>query len=63
MSSIFDYEAIARGMGAITGDVAEEVCPQCEGCGWMYSSYQAAHAPNFIECDMCYNPEDLPNPC
>src|ERR1700748_2586072 len=29
---------------------SEPECSTCEGGGWMFSIYQAAHAPNFVEC-------------
>lgn len=39
----------------------EGVCMECEGDGWVFSSYQE-HPPNFEICPRCYNPENQTRP-
>lgn len=31
-------------------------CEKCEGGGWVMSSYQGSHPPNFERCPGCLNP-------
>jgi hypothetical protein len=40
----------------------QDDCGECEGGGHVYSSYQAAGAPNFTTCPECHNPRGLPCP-
>lgn len=37
-------------------------CSTCENGGWVFSSYQASHAPNLDECPDCGNPNRIPHP-
>lgn len=44
------------------GALIAGLCAECEGGGWVYSSYQSTGAPNFEECSVCYNPHGHPAP-
>jgi len=46
----------------IIPEADDYVCPECEGGGWVFSSYQAAGAPNMQECQECFNYHELPCP-
>jgi hypothetical protein len=37
-------------------------CEDCENDGWVLSSYQASHPPNFDECERCGNPNRKEHP-
>ena len=62
-----DHSNIAARLKALRGEETatahEDECPECEGAGWVFSSYQAGPgAPYFSECPRCGNPDDLVRP-
>lgn len=58
------FARIAERLREIKGRAASEpeVCPRCDGGGWVLSSNQAVAAPCFDECPECGNPHGRPAP-
>ena len=57
-----DFDFIRARMAEIAEPeaAAEDVCPECEGGGWV--QVYSPCPPSFGVCQSCFNPDDLPSP-